>query len=479
MTYQELDESSDRIAAGLRAHGIGSGDRVGLRVERGWPVVAGILGILKAGACYVPLDPAYPDSRVRFMCADSGLVGVLGDRRGLAGVSVEQIDLADLISSRPSSGAMGRPTDPAHDDPAYVIYTSGSTGQPKGVIVTHGNVLALLARTLPLLDLRPEDRWSLFHSYSFDFSVWEMWGPIATGACAVVVPADVAALAEEFVELLERAAITVLNQVPSVFSYVAAAYVRRGAPPLALRYVVFGGEALERAPIRAVRTANPELAVRWVNMYGITETTVHATFKELTPADIDSDELTPIGEPLPHLGVTLLDEGLRPCQGTDPGELWIYGDGVAAGYLKRPELTAQRFVNMRVNGSVKRCYRTGDIVRRRADGGLEYIGRADDQVKIRGFRIEVGEVEAALREHPAISSATVVKVDAPTGATLVAVVVPATGGESVTTVPIREFLAKRLPAHMLPSRIATVDALPLAPSGKVDRKAVLALAQRR
>jgi amino acid adenylation domain-containing protein len=474
VTYDELDGSTQLIAAGLAGRGIGRGDRVGLAVRRGRPAVEGILGILKTGASYVPLDPSYPMERLDFIASDADLSLVLIDDSAVnVGLGVPCSTIDEVVAA--GRTAPSAPVELSSDLPAYVIYTSGSTGRPKGVVVTHRNVMALLRGALPLFDFTSADRWTLFHSYSFDFSVWEMWGAIATGGAAVVVEPDTAASPAAFARLLAAEKVTVLNQVPSVFAHVVNAHLADPRTPLELRYVIFGGEALQRPPIRLLRSAEPGAEVRWINMYGITETTVHVTFKELTAADIDTDGPTPIGRPLPHLGIEIYDENRRPCRYDDPGELWIHGDGVAAGYLNQPELTAERFVTLLIGGEGRRCYRSGDLVRRRKDGELEYLGRGDDQVKIRGFRIELGEIEAALLNHAAIEQACVTKLERPTGAILAALVVTR-DGQSIDAGDVRTFLSTRLPVHMLPNTIAAVPEIPLAASGKVDRQAVLALA---
>jgi amino acid adenylation domain-containing protein len=475
LTYGELDQRSSRIARGLRAWGVCPGDRVGLSVQRGSPVLLGMLGILKAGASYVPMDSGYPPDRLRFMCEDSRPCCVLCDDPTPLPDGVPLIQLGELEAGN---------DDVEHDaeiaasvaDLAYIIYTSGSTGRPKGVMVTHQNVIALLDCALPFFDVGPEDRWSLFTSHSFDVSVWEMWMSIVTGGTAVAVPADVARSPDAFVQLLAEQRVTVLNQVPSIFRHVSAAYVRAGAPQLALRYVIFAGETLDRSAIRNFLAAAPTAAPAWINMYGITETTVHATWKRLDSADLDADGATPIGCPLPHLRCFLLDDARRPVRKGDVGELWLSGEGVATGYFDRPELTAERFVSLAIDGSPTRCYRSGDLALERRDGELEYVGRADDQVKLRGFRIELGEIEHALREHPAVDDAVVVKVDGPVAPMLVAVVVHRHEGQRAKTPDVRSFLGQRLPSHMVPNRVLNVDTFPLSPSGKLDRRAVQKLA---
>lgn len=366
-------------------------------------------------------------------------------------------------------------------DTAYVIYTSGSTGHPKGCVISHGNVLALLRAALPLFDVDQDDRWSLFHSHAFDFSVWELWGALATGATAVLVRGQTAQLPHEFLDFLVRHRVTVLNQVPSVFRFLTMTYADSARPPLALRYLVFGGESVELDVTRAFlgHLSSPAPAV--VNMYGITEITVHATAKVLTGADLDGAVRSPIGKALPHLTIDVRGEDLAPVAVGESGELWIAGAGVAAGYLDRPELTAQRFVMLDTPEGPRRSYRTGDLARVLPDGELEFLGRNDQQVKLRGFRVELGEVEATLRTHDAVREVAATVITTAAGAQfLVACVVVAgdptpDGAELAAT--LRAHARTGLPAHMVPDRYVVVPALPLTPSGKLDRGALPVLAR--
>ncbi|MEU8264344.1 AMP-binding protein [Micromonospora sp. NPDC048999] len=333
--------------------------------------------------------------------------------------------------------------------------------------MTHRNVTALLTAALPLFAVDERDRWSLFHSISFDFSVWELWGALASGATCVLVPDDAAASPAALVDFLARERITVLSQVPSVFRSLVLAHEQAGAPPLPLRHVVFGGESVDLGVIGHFAARMP--TVRLVNMYGITETTVHATFRELSPADLTGPVRSPIGMPLPHLSIDLRDEAGARVPDGQPGEMWVGGDGVAAGYLHRPDLTAERFVT--VDG--RRCYRSGDLARRLPDGALEYLGRTDQQVKLRGFRIEPGEIEAVLRDHPQVRDAAVTVITTPAGGQFLTACVVATTDELPD---LRAHAARTLPRHMVPQRYVSVPELPLTPSGKLDRAALTDLA---
>ncbi|MGW6917088.1 amino acid adenylation domain-containing protein [Kitasatospora sp. NPDC054939] len=468
--YTEIDRLSDAVAARLTAAGLGRGALVGVLLERSHRAPAWILGVLKAGAAYVPLDPSYPAERLRFMAEDAGLAALVGAPDRAAACGLDTVPVVDPDAAGLVPGPAPEP--PGPDDPAYVIYTSGSTGLPKGCVVTHGNVLELLRATLPLFAFDAGDRWTLFHSASFDFSVWELWGAWATGAAAVPVPADTAQAPEDFLRLLVDERVTVLNQVPSAFRYLAREYTDSGAPATALRYVVFGGESVDLDVVRGFLDAAPGPAPVMVNMYGITEITVHATHLVLTPEQLAGDTSSPIGRPLPHLSIDLLDDAQQPVADGEAGEMWVSGTGVATGYLNRPELTADRFRT--VDG--RRSYRTGDLARRLPDGRLAYLGRNDQQVKLRGHRVELGEVEAGLRAAAQVGdAAALVTRDGSGNDLLTALVVPAAPG-ALDVPALRRHARTTMPAQLVPNRFHGVDALPFTASGKLDRRALAGLA---
>ncbi|MFP5285014.1 MAG: amino acid adenylation domain-containing protein, partial [Thermoanaerobaculia bacterium] len=447
LTYRELDERANRLAHHLLARGAGPGGRVALALERSADLVVAILAVLKTGAAYVPLDPAWPAERLAFALEDSGaaLLVTPGDLAGLASRS----------SSRPVLAA-----DPAL--PAYVLYTSGSTGRPKGVVVSHANVDRLFTATGPWFAFGPDDVWTLFHSYAFDFSVWEMWGALLHGGRLVVVPYEESRSPEAFYRLLREERVTVLNQTPSAFRqllWVEEAVLGDAPPDLALRWVIFGGEALDPACLAPWFGRHGDERPTLVNMYGITETTVHVTFRPLRRSDLGRGSV--LGRPLPDLQVHVLDRHLRPQPIGVPGEICVSGAGLSQGYHGRPDLTAERFLPW----PGARLYRSGDLARRLPDGDLEYLGRIDDQVKIRGFRIEPGEIAAALAGHPGVRESAVLARER----RLVAYVVP---DGKLDPSELRAHLAARLPDFMVPSAFVFLPELPLTPNGKVDRRAL-------
>jgi len=454
LTYAELDARSNRLARRLVAIGAGPESVVGLLMSRTPELVVAMLAILKAGGAYLPIDPDYPADRVEFMLADAGAVAVVTES-GLAPVTGLPVVLTD---SPADASAEPLPVKVSVDSPAYVIYTSGSTGHPKGVAVTHRNVTDLFAATKPRFGFGDDDVWSWFHSIAFDFSVWELWGALLHGGRVAVVPFDVSRSPKEFLALLGRERVTMLSQTPAAFYQLLDA----GPGELAdLRAVVFGGEALDPAKLVGWwqrRTHRP----RMVNMYGITETTVHVTYRELGPEDAAAGSV--IGRGLAGQHVYLLDDALRPVPPGVTAEVYVAGGQLARGYLNRPGLTAQRFVASPM-GHGQRMYRTGDRAKWTVDGQLVFAGRADEQVKIRGFRIEPGEIEAVLAGHPSVAQAVVLVRDD----RLVAYVVPV--GE-FDEEALHAYAAERLPAHMTPSAIVSLDRLPLTGNGKLDRKAL-------
>ncbi|MFF3846907.1 amino acid adenylation domain-containing protein [Streptomyces sp. NPDC002328] len=470
LTYGELADSKDGLASALRAAGVGPGQRVAVAVPRSVEQVVALVAIVSAGGAYVPLDLAYPDERLEYILADAAPQVVLVENeqrerfKGLlarAGVSARVLVRGD--EHPPAANQLDVAI--SWQDPAYVIYTSGSTGRPKGVVVPHSSVVTLLARTRPDMEFGPHDVWVQFHSFSFDFAVWELWGALAHGGELLVPEYGLTRSPVDFHRLVRERGVTVLNQTPSAFYQFIEADRHVGEPLPALRRIVFGGEALDLGRLRGWverhGVASPEL----VNMYGITETTVHVTHRVLTDEDFaHGDDVSPIGGPIPGLAAYLLDDRLRPVPPGRVGAIYVAGDQVSLGYLGRPGLTAGRFVANPFAADGSRMYHTGDLARRTLDGELEFAGRADDQIQLKGFRIESGEVEAVIRELDGVVDVAVTVADG--GDHLIAHVVGRAPADLTTR------LSSKLPAHMVPGRVLPVDALPLTVNGKLDRKAL-------
>lgn len=482
LTYQELNQLSAAVANSLLDAGVRPGQRVGLYLARTVDLGVAILGVLRAGAVHVPLDPGWPEARISMVLDDAEVTFVLVDETGDLPAFEEVLQIP--VGKATPAVRVEHDMVPEPSSPAYVIYTSGSTGQPKGVAVSHGNVVALLRHALPLFDFSEDDVWTLFHGVSFDFSVWELWGALATGARCLVLPLDVVRSPHALLAELVRRRVTVLNQVPSVFTHLVAVHEEQGTPPLALRYVIFGGESVKLPAVELFRKqlvegGNASVPV-FVNMYGITEITVHATWKMLD-ASLDPRLRSPIGTPLPHLSIVVLDEELRPVAPGETGEMWVSGEGVALGYLNRPELTEQRFRTLDTGTGSTRYYRTGDLARVLSDGSLDYAGRNDHQVKVNGFRIELQEVETVLAAHPLVQDAAVTVVARPDGGqVLTALLVAQPGRQGTEAVRVvRTYAGTLLPSYMVPHRFVLTEALPLTHSGKLDRASLAELACAR
>ncbi|WP_329151403.1 amino acid adenylation domain-containing protein [Streptomyces sp. NBC_01456] len=496
LTYAELNARANRLARTLIRRGAGPERTVAVLLPRSEDVVTAILAVSKTGAAYLPLDTGWPPEHTERILADAQPVCVLSgtDPTGAAtAATASATSEADATDSDANLTDADRTGSLTPDHPAYVIYTSGSTGRPKGVVVPHRGPVALLRAGAAEFGFGPDDTWTMFHSCAFDFSVWEMWGALAHGGRLVVVPREVSRSPRAFLDLLVRERVTVLNQTPSAFRSLeqADAEEPEQGRKLALRRVIFCGEALSPAVVRSWYERHQDSAPVLVNMYGITETAVLST-----RLDLDHDHgrarVVPIGKALAGTRLYVLDNQLRPVPPGVAGELYVAGSGVARGYLHRSALTAQRFVADPFGPAGSRLYRSGDLVRARRDGSLEYLGRADDQVKIRGFRIEPAEVEAALLAAPGVAGGAVLassgvphgpartRADGGQGADgaawLVAYVVltreAAADDPGPALARLREWLRGRLPAHLVPSLFIPLDRLPLTPNGKLDRAAL-------
>ncbi|MGV5372408.1 amino acid adenylation domain-containing protein, partial [Pseudomonas aeruginosa] len=478
LSYGELNARANRLAHCLIARGVGADVPVGLALERSLDMLVGLLAILKAGGAYLPLDPAAPEERLAHILDDSGVRLLLTQGHLLerlprqAGVEVLAIDGLVLDGYAESDPL---PTLSA-DNLAYVIYTSGSTGKPKGTLLTHRNALRLFSATEAWFGFDERDVWTLFHSYAFDFSVWEIFGALLYGGCLVIVPQWVSRSPEDFYRLLCREGVTVLNQTPSAFKQLmaVACSADMATQQPALRYVIFGGEALDLQSLRPWFQRFGDRQPQLVNMYGITETTVHVTYRPVSEADLEGGLVSPIGGTIPDLSWYILDRDLNPVPRGAVGELYIGRAGLARGYLRRPGLSATRFVpNPFPGGAGERLYRTGDLARFQADGNIEYIGRIDHQVKVRGFRIELGEIEAALAGLAGVRDAVVLAHDGVGGTQLVGYVV-ADSAEDAERLreSLRESLKRHLPDYMVPAHLMLLERMPLTVNGKLDRQAL-------
>jgi amino acid adenylation domain-containing protein len=474
LRYEELNRRANQLAHQLIAQGIGEGRLVAICAERSVEMVVGLLAILKAGGAYLPLDPDLPPERLRLILEDSQVGLVLCQEHLVPKVDAAGATLLPLDLDHPACLASS-PDNPARrtapDQLAYVIYTSGSTGRPKGCLITHANLGRLFDATQAWFQFDENDVWTLFHSYAFDFSVWEIWGALLYGGRLVMVPYFTSRSPEEFHRLLGEERVTVLNQTPSAFYPLC----KVGAPPASLRLVIFGGETLDFGLVQPWMPHDGAVGPRLVNMYGITETTVHVTYFPIPVGQDTAPRL--IGIPLPDLSTWILDNNRQPVPLGVAGEIYVGGAGVARGYLRRPELDAEKFVAVELFGEAHRLYRSGDAGRWLPDGNLEYLGRLDHQVKIRGFRIELGEIETVLRQHPEVDQAVVILwPDArgsagPVPVAYLTLRADAKGGEGMAA-RLRGWLLARLPDYMCPASFTVVERLPLTANGKLDRPAL-------
>ncbi|HET9280163.1 MAG TPA: amino acid adenylation domain-containing protein, partial [Flavitalea sp.] len=468
LSYQELDIRSNQLAHYLKGKGVKQDSLVPICIERGLEMIVGLLGILKAGGAYVPVDPEYPEDRISYMVEDTAAPIVISSEESRSKIVNNAIDIVSIDGDWSAISKQSRTKVESNIRPenlAYVIYTSGSTGKPKGVLIEHRNVVRLFETDSPLYHFTESDVWTMFHSFCFDFSVWEIYGALFYGGRVVVVPKEATRDAERFSELLLEQNVTILNQTPSAF-YVLQDQLVEKTKTIPIRYVIFGGEALNPSRLQPWKELYP--SCRLVNMYGITETTVHVTYQEIEWQHINGSRSV-IGKPIPTLTAYILDKDGNLLPSGVAGELHIGGSGLARGYLNRPDLTLERFINDPFSGEPgARLYRTGDLARWLPDGTLEYLGRIDEQVKIRGYRIELGEIESVLHECDLVSQAVVLaKQDKEGNKRLVGYIVPEGRFEKGGII---SYLKGKLPDYMVPASWVSLESLPLTSNGKINKK---------
>ncbi|MES2426038.1 MAG: amino acid adenylation domain-containing protein [Bacteroidota bacterium] len=472
LTYKELEDRSNQLAHFLRSKGIVEDLLVPICINRSIEMIIGILGILKAGGAYVPIDPEYPKDRIAYILTDTKGKLVITDTNSSILLKEDNIDIEiiDIEGERLSIDKLPVTPPSINLQPhnlAYIIYTSGSTGMPKGVMIEHRNLIRLFFTENPLFDFKETDVWTMFHSFCFDFSVWEMYGALLFGGRLVVIPKSVAKDAAAYADLILKENVTILNQTPSAF-YLLQEHILNTAATIPLRYVIFGGEALTPSKLKTWKDRYKNCKL--INMYGITETTVHVTYIELTAEHCNSSKSV-IGSPIPTLYAYVLNNEQQKSPLDEEGELYIGGEGLARGYLNLPELTAYRFIKDPFSTDKDaRLYRTGDLAKIMADGSLEYMGRIDDQVKINGFRIELGEIENNISAFTGIEQCVVLAQENTIGEKkLIAYIKSA---QKVNKQLLLKHLQTKLPDYMVPRIFIDIDTIPLTRNGKTDKAAL-------
>ncbi len=475
ITYRELNEKSNRLAHHLISLGVGPEKLVGICMDRSIDLIVGILGILKAGGAYLPIDLSYPKERLEFMMEDSKAALLITQKEFANHLPSNDAQIIYLDEFKPIEEKSYNPvTSVTPDNLAYSIFTSGSTGKPNGVLISHYNVVRLFESTHAWFGFNENDVWSFFHSYAFDFSVWEIWGALIYGGKLVVIPHMLSRSPEEFYKILISEKITVLNQTPSAFNQlIQVEDTKEDCNQLSLRLVIFGGEALKLPSLKPWFEKHGDKNPKLVNMYGITETTVHVTYRPVSIDDLNLGSV--IGEPIPDLKVYVLDENLKPLPLGETGEMYVGGNGLGRGYLNRPELTKTRFIENPFNDG-ERLYKTGDLARFISENDLEYLGRIDHQIKIRGFRIELGEIENSIRNFPEIKDCAVTVHNY--SEEIVRIVAYLISEEEIDIEKLKQYLSQSLPAYMIPELYVRIDKIPLTPNGKRDLKALPVPEQR-
>ncbi|GAA4279089.1 non-ribosomal peptide synthetase [Aquimarina mytili] len=469
ISYQELHEKSSKVACVLREFGVKNDSIIGLLMDRSIDTIIGMLGILKAGGAYLPIDINYPDDRKEYIIQDSRTSLILTtinfeDIHKLKGdFQIQYIEHAFEKSIGDKDLAVNNVSNPS--DLCYVIYTSGTTGNPKGVMIEHRNVVRLFFNENPLFDFGSNDTWTMFHSHCFDFSVWEIYGALLFGGKLIIIPQLIAKDTKQYLDIVKQEGVTVLNQTPSAFYNLIQAELSCKETSLGLRYVIFGGEALNPRKLKSWKEKYPN--TKLINMFGITETTVHVTYKEITEHEIQNN-ISNIGKPISTLSTIILDKYQNLTPKGVIGELYVGGSGIARGYLNKPELTAEKFIPNPYNPEEK-LYRSGDLARILDSWELEYKGRIDHQIQLRGYRIELGEIENKILTHPKIEEAVVTFKERAGDKYVLAYYKSA---DELDRNELRRFLLDKLPDYMIPSYFIALTEIPLTSNGKLNTKAL-------
>ncbi len=463
LTYKELNNLSNALALTLREKGVGRDTIVGLLTDKNIHTVVCQLGILKAGGCYLPIDPTYPEERINYIAADSGIQVLVTnkDYESLLNGVTERILIEDVVETAseeiPNPEQINQP-----QDLCYIIYTSGTTGNPKGVMVEHRNAVRLFFNDEFQFDFDENDVWTMFHSHCFDFSVWEMYGALLFGGKVIIIAQSDARDPNKYLEMLQNHKVTVLNQTPTAFDSLRTACAKDNVILSDLRYVIFGGEALTPLKLKDWHAAHPN--VKLVNMYGITEITVHATYKEIGTEEIENN-VSNIGKAIPTNSLYILDSNKNLLPQGVIGEIYVGGHGVTRGYLNKEELTASRFMDNPFNPG-ERLYKSGDLGRLLDNGEVEYLGRIDNQVQLKGFRIELNEIEYHLLKNDHIAEAVVILRDADTSRPYLCAYYVSKGGEELND--LRNYLTAYLPKYMIPSYFVALEDIPFTSNNKID-----------
>ena len=477
MSYNQLNINSNKLACELIEKGVSSGEHIALLMERSLEMIVAIWAVLKAGGTYVPIDPDYPDGMIEYIIEDSKPKLILTNIEEKLSDTIRCNDNVIYVSIDKKNEKYIKPPNICLPDDAlaYTIYTSGSTGTPKGVMVEHRSLINMInAFNMKLAssnaDFTPLDVWTQFFSIGFDFSVWEIFGALLTGATLVIVPNEMRKNIKEYRRFLVQNKITVINQTPSIFYALQAEELKHLSEQLSVTTIIFGGEKLNPALLKGWK--NKYKNVNMLNIYGITETAVNTAYKEINEEDMSAN-ICNMGKALPHLSIHIIDENLKVVMGRAIGEIIVEGTGLARGYINNPGLTKEKFIRIPAI-SKNILYRTGDLGRYLPDGDIEYIGRVDNQIKIRGHRIELEGIESHINQFKGIKQSVVVVLE--TNETDKILKALYTSEYDIDDKEIIDYLLVKLPPYMVPSVYERVDNIICTMNGKIDRKKMLELA---